>query len=178
MCSSSRSRAPSAPASSSAAASAVARGPLSAFICYAVTGLQPLLRNQQPSARGPSWLPIPGAVPVFAARYVDAALGSPSAGTTGTSLAIGVPIEATVCGVVVDYWPNDLPKAALVTLFSATMVLVELPAVRVYGEAEFAFGAVKLVTIVGLILLMFVITVGGSPAGDAIGFRYWNDRAP
>ncbi|EFY87065.1 amino acid transporter, putative [Metarhizium acridum CQMa 102] len=152
-------------------------GPLSAFICYAVTGfnLYCVINSLGEMA---AWLPIPGAVPVFAARYVDAALGFTLGWNYWYQFAIGVPIEATVCGVVVDYWPNDLPKAALVTLFSATMVLVNCLPVRVYGEAEFAFGAVKLVTIVGLILLMFVITVGGSPAGDAIGFRYWNDPGP
>lgn len=44
---------------------------------------------------------------------------------------------------------------------------------RFYGEAEFIFGAIKLTTIVGLILLMLIITCGGAPNGDAIGFRYW-----
>lgn len=152
-------------------------GPLSAFLCYAVTGfnLYCVINSLGEMA---AWLPVPGAVPVFAARYVDPALGFTLGWNYWYQFAIGVPIEATVCGVVVDYWPNALPKAALVTAFSATMVLVNCLPVRVYGEAEFAFGAVKLVTIVGLIVLMFAITVGGSPAGGAIGFRYWRDPGP
>ncbi|KAG5974652.1 hypothetical protein E4U55_008123 [Claviceps digitariae] len=58
------------------------------------------------------------------------------------------------------------------TVFFATMVLVNCLPVRIYGEAEFVFGAIKLTTIVGLILLMFLIAVGGSPTGQTIGFRY------
>lgn len=50
--------------------------------------------------------------------------------------------------------------------------------VNFYGEAEFVFGAIKLITIVGLILLMFIITLGGGPTGDRIGFRYWDNPGP
>ena len=49
---------------------------------------------------------------------------------------------------------------------------------RIYGEAEFVFGAIKLTTIVGLILLMLIITCGGGPTGEPIGFRYWNHPGP
>lgn len=49
-------------------------GPLSAFISYAVTGfnLYCVINSLGEMA---AWLPIPGAVPIFAARYVDPALG-------------------------------------------------------------------------------------------------------
>lgn len=49
-------------------------GPLSAFISYAVTGfnLYCVINSLGEMA---AWLPIPGAVPVFAARFVDPALG-------------------------------------------------------------------------------------------------------
>lgn len=152
-------------------------GPLSAFLCYAITGfnLYCVINSLGEMA---AWLPIPGAVPIFAARYVDPALGFTLGWNYWYQFAIGVPIEVTVCGVIIDYWPNSIPKAALITLFFGTMVLVNCLPVRIYGEAEFVFGAVKLTTIVGLILLMFIITVGGSPNGDAIGFRYWNDPGP
>lgn len=55
------------------------------------------------------------------------------------------------------------------------MVLINLLPVKFYGEAEFVFGAIKLTTIVGLILLMLIITCGGAPSGGAIGFRYWRN---
>lgn len=49
-------------------------GPLSAFVSYAVTGfnLYCVINSLGEMA---AWLPIPGAVPIFAARYVDPALG-------------------------------------------------------------------------------------------------------
>lgn len=54
------------------------------------------------------------------------------------------------------------------------MVCLNIFAVAVYGEAEFCFAAVKIVTIVGLILFAFVIDLGGGPTRDRLGFRYWH----
>ena len=152
-------------------------GPLSAFISYAITGFN-LYCVINSLGEMTAWLPIPGAVPVFAARYVDPALGFTLGWNYWYQFAIGVPIEVTACVVVTDYWPNAIPPAALITIFFVTMVAVNCLPVRIYGEAEFFFGAVKLTTIIGLILLMFIITVGGSPSGDVIGFRYWNHPGP
>lgn len=89
--------------------------------------------------------------------------------------AIGVPIEVTVSALIVGYWEHNIPVGALITIFWIPMVLINLFPVKIYGEAEFVFGAIKLTTIVGLILLMLIITCGGAPNGSAIGFRYWRN---
>ncbi|KAI1637565.1 amino acid permease [Biscogniauxia mediterranea] len=155
-------------------------GPLSAFLAYLITAFNVYCVVHSLGEMA-AYLPLPGAVPVYAARYVDEALGFTLGWNYWYQLAIGVPIEVTVSVVIVDYWPGHaaaLPAVALITLFFAAMVLANCLPVRVYGEAEFAFGAVKLATIVGLILLMLVVTLGGAPRGDRIGFRYWRDPGP
>ncbi|KAI2607798.1 proline-specific permease [Hypoxylon sp. NC1633] len=152
-------------------------GPLSTFLAYLITALNVYCVVHSLGEMA-AYLPLPGAVPVYASRYVDEALGFVLGWNYWYQLAIGCPIEVTVSIVVVDYWPNDIPKAALVTIFLLAMVIVNCFPVRIYGEAEFVFGAIKLTTIVGLILLMFIITLGGAPSGDRIGFRYWNDPGP
>lgn len=58
------------------------------------------------------------------------------------------------------------------------MIAINCVPVNFYGEFEFVFGTIKLTTIVGLILLMFIITLGGDPSGDRIGFQYWNNPGP
>lgn len=44
---------------------------------------------------------------------------------------------------------------------------------RAYGEAEFWFSSIKVITIVGLIILGVILMAGGGPDHDPIGFRYW-----
>ena len=152
-------------------------GPLSAFISYAVTGFN-LFCVINSLGEMAAWLPIPGCVPIFATRYVDEALGFTLGWNYWYQFAIGVPIEVSVCCVIVDYWSHSIPKAALITIFLLPKVIINLFPVRIYGEAEFVFGAIKLTTIVGLIILMVVITSGGGPDGQAIGFSFWKSPGP
>ncbi|KAJ2969626.1 hypothetical protein NUW58_g9943 [Xylaria curta] len=128
-------------------------GPLSAFLAYLITAFNVYCVVHSLGEMA-TYLPLPGAVPIYAARYVDEALGFAISWNYWWQIAIGVPIEVTVSVVIVDYWPNQVPTAALITLFLFAMVAVNLFPVRIYGEAEFVFGAIKLTTIVGLILLM------------------------
>lgn len=58
------------------------------------------------------------------------------------------------------------------------MVVINCLPVKIYGETEFVFGAIKLTTIVGLIVLVFIIDLGGAPNHDRIGFRYWKNPGP
>lgn len=50
--------------------------------------------------------------------------------------------------------------------------------VKAYGESEVFFAALKILLIIGLILAGLVVDLGGSPTGDRIGFRYWNQPGP
>ncbi|KAJ9502854.1 hypothetical protein H2202_001976 [Exophiala xenobiotica] len=152
-------------------------GPLSAFLAYLITGfnLYAVINSLGEMA---AYLPLPGAVPVFAARFVDPALGFTLGWNYWYQLAIGVPIELSAAAVVIGYWPNSVSNAVWITVLFIPMVIVNCLPVRVYGEAEFVFGAIKLTTIVGLILLMFIITLGGAPNHDRIGFRYWDHPGP
>lgn len=47
--------------------------------------------------------------------------------------------------------------------------------VSYFGEVEFWMSAVKLLVMLMLVLTCFVISVGGQPSGERIGFRYWYD---
>ena len=47
-----------------------------------------------------------------------------------------------------------------------------------YGEAEFIFSSIKVITITGLLILGLVLDLGGGPNHDRIGFRYWKNPGP
>lgn len=46
---------------------------------------------------------------------------------------------------------------------------------RFFGEFEFWLSSFKIITIVGIILLAFILACGGGPDHDPKGFRYWKD---
>ncbi|KAJ5088935.1 Amino acid/polyamine transporter I [Penicillium argentinense] len=152
-------------------------GPLSAFLAYLITGfnLYAVINSMGEMA---TWLPLPGAVPVYAARFVDEALGFTLGWNYWYQFAIGVPIEISAAALVIVYWPNGVAPAVWITILYVAIFAANCLPVRVYGELEFVLGSIKLTTIVGLMLLMLVITLGGAPTHDRIGFHFWRDPGP
>jgi amino acid transporter len=53
--------------------------------------------------------------------------------------------------------------------------LINLLAVKWYGETEFWAALGKVLLIVGLIIFTFIAMLGGNPIGDRYGFRYWKN---
>ncbi|KAJ5550303.1 Amino acid/polyamine transporter I [Penicillium sp. DV-2018c] len=152
-------------------------GPLSAVLAYLITGfnLYAVINSMGEMA---TWLPLPGAVPVYASRFVDEALGFTLGWNYWYQFAIGVPIEISAAALVIEYWPNGIAPVVWITILYVVIFAVNCLPVRIYGEIEFVLGSIKLTTIVGLMLLMFIITLGGAPTHDRIGFRYWQHPGP
>ncbi|WP_342237345.1 amino acid permease [Inquilinus sp. OTU3971] len=105
--------------------------------------------------------PVAGSFATYAEEFVG-----PFAGfATGWSywfmwVVIGM-AEITAVGVYVHYWLPDVPQwiPALATL--AVLTLVNIVAVRLFGELEFWFALIKVVTIVALILGGLAVIVFG-----------------
>lgn len=91
-----------------------------------------------------TYLPLPGAVPVYAARFVNPALGFVLGRNNQYQLAIGVPIETTVSAIIIDFWPNSVSTAVWIMVLTIPMIIVNCLPVNLYGGAEFIFGAIKL----------------------------------
>lgn len=53
--------------------------------------------------------------------------------------------------------------------------MINIFAVKLYGESEFWLALGKVILIVGLIVYTFVTMLGGNPLHDRFGFRYWRD---
>ena len=63
--------------------------------------------------------------------------------------------------------------AAWISVILPIIFVLNFVAVSVYGEAEFVFASIKIVTIIGLLILGLVIDLGGAPNHERLGFRYW-----
>lgn len=53
--------------------------------------------------------------------------------------------------------------------------LLNILAVKIYGEAEFWLSGGKVILIMILFSFTFITMVGGNPQHDAYGFRYWKN---
>ncbi|MCP2288860.1 amino acid permease [Nocardia amikacinitolerans] len=113
------------------------------------------------------------------AEYANEFLGRFAGFATGwTYWAVWVSTcmaEITVAGKYVEYWFDIEPwitaLVVLAALFGANMI-----SVRLFGEAEFWFSAVKITAIVGMIMIgIGVLTIGFGHASQPSVTNLWND---
>jgi yeast amino acid transporter len=120
------------------------------------------------------YLPMKGiTLPYFTGRYVDNSLAFAAGWNYWYAYAILVAAEATAGAILLDYWQSPVPTWVWITIILAVVLILNIIAVEVFGEAEFWFASIKLITIMGLIIMALVIMLGGAPNRDRVGFRYW-----
>lgn len=151
-------------------------GPLSILLGYAFTGVA-IYAMMQSLGEMATWLPLPGAIPQFCARYVDPAMGFAVGWNNWYQAAITLCAEISAASVVIQFWNGavGINVAAWISIIIVLVICLNIFAVSIYGEAEFCFASIKIITIVGLILFAFIIDLGGGPTHDRLGFRYWNN---
>lgn len=123
-----------------------------------------------------TYLPMKGiTLPYFTGRYVDPSLAFAAGWNYWYAYAILVAAEASAGAILLEYWDTPVPTAAWLTIILGVNLLLNIIAVEVFGEAEFWFASIKLITILGLIIVGLVIMLGGGPNHHRIGFLYWQD---
>jgi len=151
-------------------------GPLSILLGYTFTGIA-VYGMMQSLGEMATWLPLPGAIPQFCARYVDGALGFAVGWNNWYASAITLCAEISAASLVIQFWQgaDGINIAAWISIIIVLVVCLNIFAVSIYGEAEFCFASIKIVTIIGLLLMALIVDLGGGPTHDRIGFRYWKN---
>ncbi|KAF3769507.1 hypothetical protein M406DRAFT_335385 [Cryphonectria parasitica EP155] len=121
-----------------------------------------------------AWLPHKKSFSGYAARFVDPALGFATGWNYFFKYAIVLPNNLTVTGIIISYWRPDLNVSIWIVVFGAVIIALNLVHVSFFGEAEFWMSMLKALVICMLILLCFIIALGGGPSHVRTGFWYWH----
>ncbi|KAL0580286.1 hypothetical protein V5O48_001703 [Marasmius crinis-equi] len=126
-----------------------------------------------------SYLPIPGGHIKLAERFVDPALSFAMGWNYWYNWTILLPTELSAAAILVQFWTrSDTLNPAWISICLVVVIGINVMGAGAYGEAEFIFASIKVITIVGLIILGIVLDLGGGPSHDRIGFRYWKNPGP
>jgi amino acid transporter len=121
-----------------------------------------------------SYLPVPGcSMAYYADRFHSRSLGFALGWLYCYVFVIEVPAEITAATLIVQYWNPGVHVAVWISIFLVLMVVLNCFPVRVYGETEFWFAAVKVMGIIGLLVMAMVLIFGGGPKHELLGFHYW-----
>ncbi|KAH0348249.1 dicarboxylic amino acid permease, partial [Aureobasidium melanogenum] len=133
-----------------------------------------------------SHLPIPGGQFALASRFVSPAVGFGMGWLYWYNYIVVLPAELSASAVLVSYWTpagktgstcttGICNNSLWIAIFLIVVLAINFGGTRVFGEIEYWFCSIKVLTIIGLIITGIVITSGGGPDGTPIGFRYWNE---
>ncbi|CAI4556632.1 General amino-acid permease GAP1 [Saccharomyces cerevisiae] len=120
--------------------------------------------------------PISGGFTTYATRFIDESFGYANNINYMLQWLVVLPLEIVSASITVNFWGTD-PKYrdGFVALFWLAIVIINMFGVKGYGEAEFVFSFIKVITVVGFIILGIILNCGGGPTGGYIGGKYWHD---
>jgi yeast amino acid transporter len=120
-----------------------------------------------------TYIPISGAFTSYAARFVDPSLGFAMGWIYWFSWAITFALELTASGLIIQYWAPSLNIGIFIGVFWIVITLLNFLPVNFYGEVEFYFCTIKIITILGFMIFAICINAGAGQHGY-IGFKYWH----
>ncbi|KAJ5573998.1 uncharacterized protein N7459_008425 [Penicillium hispanicum] len=146
-------------------------GPLGAFLAYAIIGMTVASVVSGVGEMG-ALVPLNGGVIRYAEIFCDPALAFANGWNQVYSYIVSIPSELVAAAVIVEFWVT-VNNAICITVFGLLMIVTALLFVRIYGELEFGFSMLKIMLVIGINIMALVITCGGGPHHQAIGFAYW-----
>ncbi|KAI0000270.1 amino-acid permease inda1 [Xylariaceae sp. FL0662B] len=123
-----------------------------------------------------TYLPMKGiSIPYFVSRFVEPSLAFADGWNYWYAYMILLAAECTAGAIILQYWTDVVPVAVWIAMQLIVVLFLNIVAVSYFGEAEFWFASIKLITMLGLIILGIVLFFGGGPNHDPLYFRYWQD---
>lgn len=121
--------------------------------------------------------PVAGSFSQYARDYLGGLAGYITGWTYWFLWVVTCMAEITAVGIYMEFWFPEVPRWIWALAALVVMATINFLAVKAYGELEFWFALIKIVTIIGMILIGFgMILFGIGNSGNAIGFNnLWNN---
>ncbi|KAL4930436.1 amino acid permease/ SLC12A domain-containing protein [Aspergillus undulatus] len=118
--------------------------------------------------------PLPSAFVQWSSIFISPALGFAVGWAYWFGAFITIANELQGIVTVLHFWTDEVPTAAWITIFWFVIVFINAWAVKFFGEVEVVSSTIKFGWIFVVIISLIVVSAGGAPNENAIGFRYWN----
>ena len=144
-------------------------GPGGALVAYAAIGLMVYFLMTSLGEMA-TYLPVSGSFSTYAAKFVDPSLGYALGWNYWFSWVITVAVDISIAALVITYWEpmRFMPPWGWSLLFFGLIVLLNMLSVEAFGESEYWFSLVKVVTVV-VFLGVGMLTIFGILGGDYVG---------
>ncbi|KAJ5714533.1 uncharacterized protein N7483_011714 [Penicillium malachiteum] len=151
-------------------------GPVGALIAYLFVG-SIVFSVMTALGEMATYLPIPGAFTAYATRFLDPSLGFAMGWIYWFSWASTFALELTATGLIIQFWDSSIQIAIFIAIFWVMIIIFNMFPVSFYGELEFWFSSIKVLTVIGFMIFAICMDAGVGKEGY-LGFRYWVHPGP
>lgn len=146
-------------------------GPGGALVAYGAIGLMVFFLMTSLGEMS-TYMPVTGSFETYATKFVDPALGFALGWNYWYNWAITVAAELEAAAIVIKFWLPDSNSLLWSVLFLAILFLLNYFSVGAYGESEFWFAGIKVLTII-IFLIVGVLMIFGILGGTSPGVSNW-----
>lgn len=145
-------------------------GPGGALVAYGFIGIMVYFLMTSLGEMA-TYLPVPGSFVTYASRYVDPAFGFALGWNYWFNWAITLAAELVAGALIMKYWFPDIPAIVWSALFLAALFLMNYLSTRSFGESEYFFSSMKVITVFVFLFVgtMLILGIGGTSPG----FENW-----
>lgn len=144
-------------------------GPGGALVAYAVIGIM-VYYLMTSLAEMAAFMPVAGSFRVYASKFVDPSFGFAIGWNYWYNWAITIAAELAAVVLIMKFWFPDSPSFIWSAIALITMFLINYMSVKGFGETEFWFAMIKVVTVVIFLITGVLIILGIMGGNDPIGF--------
>lgn len=143
-------------------------GPGGALLAYAAVGIMVYFLMTS-LAEMAAYMPVAGSFKEYANRFVDPAFGFAIGWNYWYNWAITIAAELAAVVLIMKFWFPDSPSFIWSAIALVIMFGFNYMSVKGFGEAEFWFALIKVVTVILFIVTGFLMILG-IMGGEAVGF--------
>ncbi|QOX65447.1 amino acid permease [Anoxybacterium hadale] len=146
-------------------------GPGGAMVSYAIIGMA-VFFVMNALGEMATYTPVPGAFETYSTKYVDPSFGFTMGWNYWYCSTMTIAVEVVAASILIKFWLPSSSSALWSALCLIILIALNLFSASVFGEAEFWFAGIKVVTII-IFLIVGILMICGIFNGEATGFHNW-----
>lgn len=124
-----------------------------------------------------AYMPVSGSFSTYGAKYVEPGFGFALGWNYWYNWAVTVAVDLVAAQLVIGYWydsgPFGSPFWVWSAIFLAIIFLINFISVKGFGEAEYWFALIKVVTVIAFIIIGTLMITGIMHGAEGAGWKNW-----
>jgi len=147
-------------------------GPGGALLSYMLIGLMVYFLMTSLGELA-AFMPVSGSFSTYGAKYVEEGFGFALGWNYWYNWAVTIAVDLVASQLVMTWWFPDTPGWIWIALILCLIFLLNYISVKGFGEAEYWFSLIKVVTVIIFIIVGVAMIVGILRGGESAGWHNW-----